>query len=441
MNSPLPLLGLGLVLGLAMQLLLPAWMGEDELWHVEYATLIAQGHSPLGGDTPDRAWLDQALQTEPLSRALIWRRFQDVSPREIATLERELLAEAESSGFSRRVDWAPALHGATTFDELARGFSAAHQPPLYYIVVGTAARILGVTHPSGVLYVGRALALVFMLAMLLVTWHTARTLGLSPGASSAAGLVLILWPLGLHSAAVVNNDLPAALLASLALLAAAHALCGQRRTLAALGVFVAMVLAFAIKPTGLGAPLGALVALGLSSGTLRRATTSARFLALALFAALAVLYGLRASPVTPATLPGLTERLAGALEPRFWRSLIGTFTGTFNWQSRSLPTPILLAGFALLSTLVIRGYRAAPRGLVALLALPVLSQIALVMLRGVGIGRYLLPALPALALAVAMGYESAPPRRRPLLIALVAFASYSLVAGVFAHGHVLLELA
>ena len=35
--------------GLVYVLLLPAWMGEDEPWHVEYTHHLATGHVPWGG--------------------------------------------------------------------------------------------------------------------------------------------------------------------------------------------------------------------------------------------------------------------------------------------------------------------------------------------------------------------------------------------------------
>ena len=48
---------------------------------------------------------------------------------------------------------------ADTFDAVARGFSAIHQPPACYMVVGWSARLLGRTDAEGVLWIGRGLAL------------------------------------------------------------------------------------------------------------------------------------------------------------------------------------------------------------------------------------------------------------------------------------------
>lgn len=455
MLSPLRLaLLFALGLGLALMALLPPWMGEDELWQVEYATLIARGESPFPTEPHARPWIDEQLQEQPLSVVLIHRRFDRVHPAALAALQTEILTEARATSFSRQVDWAPGLEGATTFDHVAPGFSSSHQPPFYYLAVGWTARLFGVDSPLGVLWTGRSLSL---LAFCLAVWATGRTallLGLSQQAAFVAAVLLVLWPQYARGAAVVSNDVFARLFSALALWAAASTLAARQllppsttpprgSPLFHTGVFALFAaLAILSKPTGLAVPLGAGMVLLFAGRTWK----GRMGLSLALLATLTILFfAWRSSPVMPATLEAFGLRVSAAGHADFWRSLAGTSSGTFAWDSRHLPTGAILIALgvlALLGLLGIRGAWRSDRGplVLGLLCFPLVLQLSSVVLRGVPVGRYLFPSLPALAILVGYGWQTRPRVARPLLLTLVAFGSLYLCLGLVQHHHLLLEL-
>jgi len=257
--------------------------------------------------------------------------------------------------------------------------------------------------------------------------------------------MLVLWPAYAIGSSTVNNGVFARLFSALALLAATRLLAGlqaRRRLLRPTLLFVAMAgLAIASKPTAVAVPLGLAIGLGL---TLQSGQQRALLAAALLLATAGLWLSLDASPVTAPSLASLVERLKASLEPTFWRGLAGTATGAFNWQSRTLPTPLILAALAALAALALNGAHALwsreRRTVLLLLLLPLALQLTIVLLRGVGIGRYLFPAMPVLALLIGAGFEAAPHRARPLLIALAAFTSIWLTSGLFFEGQMLLGL-
>ncbi|MDF1798630.1 MAG: hypothetical protein P1V81_05600 [Planctomycetota bacterium] len=435
-----------MLLALAHALVLPAWMGEDEPWHVEYATLIARGHLPTAVAPITAPELAEARAKGELAIKMMHRRFGDVPLEEHRELQAELLDGLRASAFSSRVDWSDDLGGARTFDAVAPGFSAAHQPPAYYLVVGTTARVLGVTSATGVLRIGRSFALVAYLLVIALGISSARALGLSAPAVLVVGALLVLWPMHARHAAVVNNDVAAKLLASVAFWFGARGLGGLTSpTRSLLGASLFTLLAAGAKPTGLPATSAVvLVLLLLWSSPRRDAASPARWpLALGLtLVALGVVLVLTAhhAPVVPGSLTGLTDRLARAGEPRFWRALASTFVGSFNWESRSLPQAVVLTalGTWLLAALAGLGglARTPTRGLRLFVCLPLAAQLGAVVLRGAAAGRYLFPAMLAFAILAGAAVDAAecPATRRriasALVIGLVALSSYAFWAGL-----------
>lgn len=456
-RPPHLLLLAGLLLALAHALVLPAWMGEDEPWHVEYATLIARGHLPTAVGPITAPELVEARARGELAITLLHRRFASVPLEEHRALEAELLNGLRESDFSSRVDWSDDLGGARTFDAVAPGFSAAHQPPTYYLVVGTTARALGVTSATGVLRIGRGYALLAYLLVVALGLSSARALGLSAPAVFVVGALLVLWPMHARHAAVVNNDVAAKLLASIAFWFGARGLGGLTTPARALlGASLFTLLAAAAKPTGLPATSAVVLVLLLLWSSPRRprdAATStapphaARWplalgLTLVTLGAVLVLTADHA-PVVPGSLTGLTDRLARAGEPRFWRALASTSVGSFNWESRSLPAVVVLTalGTWLLAALAgLRGLARTPtRGVRLLVCLPLVAQLLAVVLRGAAAGRYLFPAMLSFAIlagAAVDAVESPATRRRlatALVLGLVALSSYAFWAGLLAN--------
>ena len=450
------LLQAAFLIGLAHLLVLPPWQGEDEPWHVEYATLVARGHSPIGVDDLDPAETQAAAARGDLSVLMVARRFGQVPVAELRAVETEILESMRRHHFSRRVDWSGELTGATTFDAVARGFSAVHQPPPHYLLVGTLARWLGRTDAEGVLWTGRGVAVVSYLLMIAMALSTARALGLSPEAALLAGAVLTLWPMHARHAAVVNNDVMAKLLSSGALWLGALGLGGRLPARTAL--LAASTLAFAAaaaKSTGLpaaGAVVSVLALLRLSprrrdlaEGHRPRLPWAAAVGVATIALAFLILVWADHAPVLPGSLQGVTDRLARAAAPSFWSHLATTFVGSWAWESRHAGAGVTLAalgGWALAARLGWRGLaRGRVRGARLLIVVPLVAQVVAVALRGASAGRYLFPAILAFALlagAAVDGVEGSERRRQVrlgLTTGLVALFAWCLWTGLIPAQH------
>lgn len=107
-------------------------------------------------------------------------------------------------------------------------------PPLYYELVGTEIRAVRKLRggPSSLFrewHLARMLTLVLLFPLPILVWATARTLGASPAAQSAAPIGLLAIPQLAHIGASVNNDALLALLAACLALLLARVLVGGRR--------------------------------------------------------------------------------------------------------------------------------------------------------------------------------------------------------------------
>ena len=401
---------LALLAGAVQLALLPPWMGEDEPWHYANIEHVARGHGGYPAGSSGEFTLDDQ-RFAPLSHLQTVRRFDGVDRAEAARVEREILESMRRQAFWRRVDWTGRDDTVESFDLIERSFSAAHQPPAYYFVAAPIVyaarhrpveqRLLGVRVLSLALFVGTALA-AYEIAR--------RACGDERGALLAA-LLVALWPTSAHGAAVVSNDVLARALVALELLLALVWLRAERGG-ALLGAMV-VVAALALLTKTTAASALAIVALALllrPGGFARLRVTLLGLAVLGVVASIGVLAWIDAhNPAVPSGLQTAAQRLTLGLRPVNLRGLLDSFVGSFNWEGRPLPRALATlwggvfgAGLAAGMASLLRAETTRRRELL-LCAGALFAQFALVVLRGVGKGRYLMPAFPALAVLFAVG--------------------------------------
>jgi 4-amino-4-deoxy-L-arabinose transferase-like glycosyltransferase len=448
---------------LCMALLVPPWMGEDEPWHLESALWVARGELPAAQLVPDGEIPHDRLHG-PISHLMIWRRFPTADPAELAALQAALLESMADHRFDQRVDWAPDVRGTTSFDVLLAAMSAAQQPSLYALLLGTWLKPF-----QGLSLEGQLLAARFpsVLVYLLAVWTALRLgqrLGRGPHLALLAGLVCALWPMHARQAAVVNNDVLAKAVVCFALLLALELTRGSASPWRRLR-FVAVL---AAAPFAKSTAISALVlAPAVFIRSRRRARNAGReaLIALAAVAAVAItgFVGLATSPSLPGGVRQFMERIARSTSPERLEQLGQTFVGMVGWNQRTLPQftyqlAEVIGAVALLglSWAALRaGWRLVRRRtpldatptpfdrtgapLVILLSVSVaFVQIAMVTARGETAGRYLFPAIAPFAALVASGWLALAPARyrvhvtallTALLLALnVSFVILGLVA-------------
>ena len=443
-RAPWPLVAVALLHGLAFFFLLPPWMGEDEPWHVEYAHHIGTGHLPWGGIEQRAEFADEASP----SQVQVRRRIGDLEGAEVSGTQRAILDSMRAEHFWERVDWASWGGAAENLDQVSPYFTAAHQPPLYYLGVGQLSGLFGGGDVLRELWVARGFSLLMYVAVVLAAYALASRVSDDPCIALLGALFVALWPMHARQAAVVNNDVLVKAFSAWTLVLALDI---ARRGFGWRRVSLALVLAaagLASKTTGVGAlvPLIlACVARGLRDGALggSKARLAAGALVLALFAALPLAYLANQNPAIPRSFENLAGRLDAALQPAYGREFLRTTVGAFNWYSRDLPAWVhgAVLGALGLSALGLAAAFAGRRselrlGPLGLCLSAVAAQLLLVFLRGAAAGRYAIPALPAVGALVAVGLLTFVPRRwRPralalAVFALVAFDSYFLWAGL-----------
>ncbi|MDP6989217.1 MAG: DUF2142 domain-containing protein [Planctomycetota bacterium] len=417
-----------LVHGLAYLVLLPPWMGEDEPWHVEYAGHVGQGHLPWGGE--EMRFGDRELMS--LSQLQVRRKVEGLEAEEILRTQWALLDSMREHDFWARVDWAAWPGGAQSLDQVVEAHTAAHQPPLYYLLGGALLYVAGATDVEARMWLLRILSLVAYVAVVAATFALAERTCRDPWVAVACALLVAWWPMHARQAGVANNDVLVKVLTSWTLLVAvdlAREGITARRMVKALALCAA---ALATKTTGAAALAPVALACAWRGG--RRATGwSARHRTLLVGATLAVaaagvaLWAGTDNPAVPRTMENVRMRLETAASPEFRWEFARTFVGAFNWYARDLPSSVAgalgavgaLAGLGLCAVLV-RGREGVDRRTLAFCIVTVVAQAALVVLRGVAAGRYLMPALPALAVLACAGLLGPlPERRRPLAVALL----------------------
>ncbi|QDU67828.1 glycosyltransferase family 39 protein [Engelhardtia mirabilis] len=414
---------LTLAVALLSQWMLPPFMGEDEPWHLEYAEHVAAGHLPSTSMVTRVA----DLATLSPSQYQVAGRFPGLDHGEIRAKQAEILAALDASDVWRRVDWAEDPSGAVSFDAIHPGISAAAQPPGYYLLAGAWLRLCPFDGTIARLRWLRLLSALCYVAVVGLCYHCAGRLG-GPAPAAAVGALAALMPMHLRQAATVNPDVLAKLVVALATYVALRGLSDHRRRWLLIAALAAGVAPW-IKSTAVSAVVPAAV---LALVFLRR-----RFgrtwpvLGLALLGATiaGAVAALRSGPVIPANLSRALERLQDGLAAPNWIELFRTLLGAFGWYGRTVPSWFAaLAVVALVVALIglLRGVRSesasTSRPALLLLILVLLTQFALVALRGEAAGRYLYPALPAATALAAFGWWSAwAGRLRPAAAPSFAF--------------------
>ncbi len=440
--------------GLAYFAAVAPWMGEDEPWHFEYASYVADGHAPWGGGRVE--YSNTALQTgpnapyderwdHPASQLQVRRRFASLSDDAIAARQTQILESMERHHFYARVDWTGGFAGRADFDEVEPVFTATTHLPGYYLVLGAWLALWPGESIDGQLYWARALSLILYVLTCWAGLEFARAAFTDRRLAWAAALVVAWLPMHARQAALVNNDVLVRTLSVFVWMVCARRLAGVAgRREFALAVVVA-VLALFVKTTA-AAGLGVLL-LTLLLDT-RRVRDARRVLLFAFGAALALAgmvayWHFQHSPVLPRNVASFLMRIGRGFSSSAMHELATTWIGAFNWYSRPLSTPAYtVVGGATLALLVggivvlARGAAGVSRTTLLLCVLGVLIQCALPVLRGVGHGRYLMPALPAVAAwlaagACAWGSDRARTRAlRLLAAALVLYDACFLWAGL-----------
>jgi len=434
--------------GLVYVLLLPAWMGEDEPWHVEYAHHLSTGHMPWGGVEMRGAEREEEddRRLMPLSQLQVRQRIGGLQPSEIADTQKAILDSMKEEDFFRRVDFAPWSGGASNFDQVQDAFTATHQPPLYHVLAALVMKATGASTPLEELRSMRWIGFVCYLAMIAITLALARLVTKDLALVALAGFICAWIPMHARQAAVVNNDVLAKVVGGTLLLAGAYQLtraAGKVSAASFLTFMVLVVLAFATKTTTLVCVFCA----GIAYIAVPTRSDAGKTLAAALACGglLAIGYGYwRAthSPSIPTNWEDVRERLALGLSSANMSELWRTSVGAFNWYSRDLPGGVSSIVMFVVSCLMLGALwrlgrpKQINRVMLAMCLCALLFQWAMIILRGVSAGRYLFPVLPALATLLAVGAMSLGPnftRRRVVsgvVIGLIAFDAVFLWRGL-----------
>lgn len=428
--------------GLVYLLLLAPWMGEDEPWHMEYASHVADGYLPWGGAPIPVAGpgVPDPRESMSTSQLQMLRRFGGLSADQVRARQVEILDSMRAHGFYQRVDWAGVEGERTTFDMVVPNSSATKDPPLYYLVVGNWMRLVGARDIEARLWAARALSWALYVATVAAALAFARTLFDDERAALCAAALVAFLPMSARQAAQVNNDVLAKFLSALLLWQAARWL--RRRAapweLAAMAVVAA--LALQTKTTA----VGALAALGLAF-VLRIERLGARLLPLggALFLLALVGWALLRfafadNPAMPHSLSGFLLRIDNGFSAENVGKFARTLAGSSGWESRFLPGVVNVALgvtlFAVLARAAAARRRIGQGRELAWLGLALATHLGLILLRGVAVGRYLMPLLPVLAALVAAGWVLAAFERegaaRRLALSLVAYNAFYLWGGL-----------
>lgn len=400
--------------GLAYLFAVAPWMGEDEPWHLEYATHVAHLHRPWGGK-PAMYGANVPIDERTLwatSQLQMRRRMAGVTEEELDARQREILQSMAEHDYYRRVDWAGAVQDRSDFDQIEPFFTASSQPAGYYVVLGLWLYPVRNASIDTQLAWARALSLLVYLATVWVALELARCAFSDRSLVIAATLAFAWFPMNARLGAVVNNDVLARALGAVVLMLCARRLSGDesRRTLAlALG---AVAFGLLVKSTvmSLAGVLYVTIALGATTPAKRRGLALVTVAGAALLAGVLWLWHTQHSPVLPRNLTAFLERLERGASPATFRELWHTFVGGFNWYSRELPertytVAAVVAGLAGLSafTALFHTRRGVSRRVLALCFALIALQVGLVVLRGEGQGRYLMPAMAAIAIVFAAG--------------------------------------
>jgi 4-amino-4-deoxy-L-arabinose transferase-like glycosyltransferase len=451
-------IGLGLVAllhGLVFLVLLPQWMGEDEPWHFENVVMVAHGH----GLQSDYEYTADDWLVAPDSHLQIKRRFRGSDLEGIKAQEDRILQSMARKGFWRRVDWAGRSTNVQSFDGVARNFSAAHQPPLYYWLAAPLLLIFPDAEPRFQLALLRLLSLVLFVGTVLLTYAAAvRALPEGPGAMLAT-LFIALWPMSARSSAVVSNDVLARFLVALLFFMAVYWLKAgsspntnevekppkQKASIWWIpGMLLVCAMALFTKTTAACTVVivGLAIVLHPASRKHMRGTVLA-LLALGgvVVAGAAAWIGAHNPGVTLSVQQNL-NRLQEGFSATKLAALRDSFVGRFNWESRGMDPDfapywgyafVTLAALSLLTFMRSRDWL--DRRILILSWGALFTQLMLMAFRGVSKGRYLMPVGPALAIILVAGLFALLPKRLQRPVALFAVLTLVAFDGLFVwHG-------
>lgn len=442
------------LLGLAFSFALAPWMGEDEPWHLEYARHVAAGYTPWGGvrmsgataDKPD----DRVLM--PLSQLQTRRRFKGIPEERIGQTQLEILRSMEDHHFYERVDWAGVERDRTNFDQVAPGFSATPQPPLYYLLTGGLLALVPSDDVLVQLRVARGLSWLLFVAFAWVVLAFAREVFEDDRLALCAAAVAVFLPMSARQAAVVNNDVLAKLLAAVVFLIAARWIRGRARPIhLALAVLVCG-LGLVTKATSASAVVAIIAALLLRSDKVARRGSKLVFGAgLVLVVGVAVgMWLTQHNTVLPRSLVGFLTRLETGLSLDNLATTGRTLVSSFGWESRFLPGFVnvllgLVTAIGLVSAglALRRGRLDASRAVLVLCTIVLVVQVLMLVLRGASRGRYLMPAIPALSALLVAGLVARWPEgsrdRATRLVAggLITLEAVFLWGGLVTHEYLL----
>ncbi len=443
------LLAAVLIHGLAYWLLLPPWMGEDEPWHFENVTHVANGHG--GKSDRDFKWDDQ--EWAPLTQGTALRRFSGLELEEAARVQREILASMNRESFWKRVDWTGRSDATESFDQVAMGFSTAQQPPLYYFLAAPIVALSRGARLEVQLALVRLLSLALLVATVYLTYLASRVVfvGADDRPALLAAFFVGWFPMHARMAAVVNNDVLARFLVTLTLLLSLRLVARaatQRSRMHLLWVFVVCALSVATKTTAFSALPIAFLGFALMPREI--GLPSRKWLlvpVVILLTVVAVLFWRSMNnPAVPYSLEQLAKRFDYALSAHSYIEIRDSFLGAFNWESRTQPGWIQTTfGVFLLAALggSIFAIRRAQSSLIRRMLLVCFGafgiQFALVLLRGVGKGRYLMPVIAALSILIVAGLVQALPERlrtrvaTVLVLCLVGYDAIFLWSGLVAN--------
>jgi 4-amino-4-deoxy-L-arabinose transferase-like glycosyltransferase len=436
--------------GLAFAVALPAWQGPDEPAHYAYVERLATGgFPPLQGTN------------------LVFSRAVNVSVQRTITSFREHRADRPLTPYAERALVTRELGGLSTAGNSTLG--AATYPPLYYATLLPAYWLGGNTATNrlyAIRFVNALYGALFALAIALLVFEVTRHRRLS----IAAGLLASLPPVVTQASATCTPDIALALFATLSCWAVVRL--RRRAGRSDLMMAAAALLATALtKPVGVFLALIILVAIGWP--WLRQALHCLRpVYRIALGAiVLAVLWfaGTRAVNVSAAAGHGVlsTIRYGGSylwqyylprlnfMKPAFdpsvltdplplWGTWVRTGAGSFGWLSAWLPRwayfvaiagtlCCVLPGIAAMagngSSEVTRTARRAVYGFIVFILVLHLTEIVS-LINGTGLvlqGRYVMPAIPLLALAFTAPLVHLSERTRTAVLA-ASLASWGIVS-------------
>lgn len=421
-----------LCLGLVYQLLLPPWMGEDEPWQLEMIHWVARGYMPGSGPAYDKSDAEE----HDLSALQIVRRFPGLSLEDAKAYEAEVLASMRRSGFEARVDFDPRHPAPTSFDQIQDAHSAASQQPLYHVLVGLLLRPFGELDPLTELRLVRALSLLTYLGVVWFAILLAREAFRDFHGRAMAVMVVAWMPMHARQAAVVNNDVLVKLFTAAAIALTARWVVGRGSVKERVLLVLCLALGLATKTTGMGA-LGAVgLALflrrGISSNLKSRLPWSLGLMAIA---GLALVYFLSFhSPALPKNVDAFLLRVGKGLSPSALLALWGSTVGVTNWNTRLMPDAaywsvgfVAALSFVGVAKALLKPPAWMSRPVLVLCTGAIAIQFALLVLRGVAVGRYWMPVLPAWGVLVAAGLLvlfSRPPRRFVLGVFAVLLVVY-----------------